>query len=1039
MDDIQLINFLKFINHHLSLRKDHEQLHIDDFIKDLSNGHVLIDLIEILSSSKFKRERGHTRFHSLTNVQIVLDYLKSRMQHINISPHEIVSGNRKQILALLWIIMKTFDFPGFRITNKNCFVENTLLGCGQDRSVTVKWLNNILNQSLNSIQIYIKDFYLQTWINGYYLSIIIKYLVPLSVKYLTMKCFDYLKQLETVHSQDKQRFYLCLTISNYCFDTLTAIDEKDQSERCLFRYFTELQQNILAILKTNHTSKLLQSNPYTKQILDTVIQTSISSTGQSAHVINNSDQYLTCIEDDQQQQHISTVGHKDLPMNFRGQSVLPAGGPRESTNLRTVEKSRLVNDQQEQQQRNSRPERQNRWKKTETLQSDVPAVDSHDSRMEIVAEKQLSPNDTPEKSDRSVSLPVSNEHESKSDQSVVACQNFEQPTSTVEQTNHINEQQTQPKVEIEDQSENNENIEKEISIPTNEKLDQPVAILEERQENKQPVDIDEPSNENTKESDETEKSTIVSVQEQISENITLKCEEMQRTDTSNTEKLLPAVNHENVEQPIDNNSSDYTNVTVRERSHEEFLLFNEIPEPEMTVTSVATDVESKQPTMEESASIILSTEKSAEKLNENNTSASLTAINEPTPSTVPKNKTKKRVNKKIVNEVPMEFNEKPTIKVEETEDNKSDCVPSTISSINKLQDYKQVELQAVTNLISTIRKDEQPIVDEPTQSIVSNSVIMTTKQSNDEVNKSTAINSKKSNHNVKKLPQVASSNKENHEFSTFNKQPVSVVKESDQRKLPNEQTTGHKRDKSFDIIHMSSTKADSEPVQPAASSDKQERVTLSKKRVISPIVSLEKSEQTIAASEVIDHVPLMSTNKRSEQSEALLERQEQSVSALEQACTPVVLRTETKKLPPTNKKSRASNAKKVNSIVKNGDSREIPSENEKDSIETLSIVQEQKPQAILVETAKDKLSPDDAKAQPSSVLRSRKNKKKKTVATTNTTLIEKASSVTLTPTANRSFLLTIQECLLDRKSIAFKFVFILACVCFSIYYYCSLA
>ncbi|CAF1377126.1 unnamed protein product, partial [Adineta ricciae] len=943
MDDIQLTNFLKFINHHLSLRKDHEQLHINDFIKDLSNGHVLIDLIEILSSSKFKRERGHTRFHSLTNVQIVLDYLKSRMQHINISPHEIVSGNRKQILALLWIIMKTFDFPGFRITNKNCFVENTLLGCGQDRSVTVKWLNSILNQSLNSIQVYIKDFYLQTWINGYYLSMIIKYLVPLSIKYLTMKCFDYLKQLETAHSQDKQRFYLCLTISNYCFDTLTAIDEKDQSERCLFRYFTELQQNILAILKTNHTSKLLQSNPYTKQILDTVIQTSISSTGQSTHVINNNDQYLTCIEDDQQQ-HISTVGHKDLPMNSRGQSVLSAGGPRESTNLRTVEKPRLVNDQREQQQRNSR---------------DLPTVNSHDNRVVIIAEKQLSPNDTPGKSDQSVSLPVSNEHESKSDQSVVACQNVEQSTSTVEQTNPINEQQTQLNVEIEDQSENNENIEKEVSIPTNETLDQPVTILDEPQENEQPLNIGEPSNENTKESDETEKSPIVSEQEQISSNITLKCEEMQRTDTSNIDEILSAVNHENVEQLIDNNSSDYANVTVRERSHEEFLLFNEIPEPEITVTSVATDVESKQPTMEESASIILSNEKSAEKLNENNTSAPLTATNEPILSTVPKNKTKKRVKKKIVNEIPTKFNEQPAIKVEETEDNKSDCAPSTISSISKPQDYKQAELQAVTNLIPIIRKEEQPIVDEPIQSIVSNSVIMITKQSNDEVNKSTAINSKISNHNVKKLPQVASSNKENHDFSTFNKQPVSVVKESDQHKLPNEQATGHKRDRSFDIIHTSSTKADSEPVQPAASSDKQEHVTLSKKRVISPIVSLEKSEQTIAASEVIDHVPLMSTNKRSEQSEALLKRQEQSVNSLEQACTPAVLRTETNKLPSTKKKSRASNARKVNPIVTNEDSREIPSENEKNNIETLSIIQEQKPQAVLVETAKDKLSPDE--------------------------------------------------------------------------------
>ncbi|CAF4305310.1 unnamed protein product, partial [Rotaria sp. Silwood2] len=163
MDDIQISSFLKFINYHLSLEKDEKKNFINDLSKDLCNGHILIDLIEILSSTKLKREHGRTRFHSLTNVQYVLDYLKLRMQHIDITPDDIVSGNRKQILALLWIIIRTFDLPAFRITNKNCFVEKTLLGFGQDRSTIINWLNYILNQSLNTHEIYIKDFYIHTW------------------------------------------------------------------------------------------------------------------------------------------------------------------------------------------------------------------------------------------------------------------------------------------------------------------------------------------------------------------------------------------------------------------------------------------------------------------------------------------------------------------------------------------------------------------------------------------------------------------------------------------------------------------------------------------------------------------------------------------------------------------------------------------------------------------------------------------------------------------------------------------------------------
>lgn len=265
MDDIQISNFLLFINHHLALKKSTERLHIDDFLVDLSNGHILIDLIELFSSTKFKREHGRTRFHALGNIQIVLDYLKRRVQHVNISPHDIVSGNRKQILALLWIIMKTFDFPDFQLKKTNCFGEKTLLGFGQDRSLIIKWLNAILHHSHNSIT----DFSLQTWSNGSHLSFILKYLLPLSLKYFTMQCFDYLKDL---NSACKQRLDICFQLSAYCFNTQTMIDYADRTDMCLFKYFTELHGNVSMILQSNQLGKFMQSNPYTKEILQTVIQ-----------------------------------------------------------------------------------------------------------------------------------------------------------------------------------------------------------------------------------------------------------------------------------------------------------------------------------------------------------------------------------------------------------------------------------------------------------------------------------------------------------------------------------------------------------------------------------------------------------------------------------------------------------------------------------------------------------------------------------------------------------------------------------------------
>lgn len=269
MEDIQISSFLKFINYHLSFKDEHK--FVQDLAQDLSNGHVFIDLIELFSSTKLKREHGRTRFHSLTNVQYVLDYVKSHMHHINISPHEIVAGNRKQILALLWIIMKIFDFPSFHITtNKHLFQENSLFSFGQDRSLVLKWVNNVLNKILNTTTSYVKDFYMKTWKDCSYMSLIMKYLCPISLKYGTLEYFDHLKAIEQAKEEQLE---LYINLSNYCFQTTTIVDYTDQTEKSLFRFFSELKQNVLFILKSNQIGKLAKSNPYTKQLFESVLET----------------------------------------------------------------------------------------------------------------------------------------------------------------------------------------------------------------------------------------------------------------------------------------------------------------------------------------------------------------------------------------------------------------------------------------------------------------------------------------------------------------------------------------------------------------------------------------------------------------------------------------------------------------------------------------------------------------------------------------------------------------------------------------------
>jgi hypothetical protein len=269
MDDIQISSFLKFINYHLSTK--YEDNLVKDLTHDLSNGHILLDLIEIFSSTKLKRERGRTRFHALTNVQYVLDYLKLHMQHIHISPHEIVSGNRKQILALLWIIMKIFDFPSFRITtNKHVFHEHTLLTCGQDRSILLKWTNHLLNKIC---QFHVKDFYLSTWIEHVHLTLIVKYLSALSQNSSTLEYFQCLTQLDRVDLTHRERFDLTLHLSMICFSTNSTIDYTDRTEKSLLRYFSQLQQHIFHLYKNGHIGNLHGNNLYTKDLLETLTET----------------------------------------------------------------------------------------------------------------------------------------------------------------------------------------------------------------------------------------------------------------------------------------------------------------------------------------------------------------------------------------------------------------------------------------------------------------------------------------------------------------------------------------------------------------------------------------------------------------------------------------------------------------------------------------------------------------------------------------------------------------------------------------------
>ncbi|RMY24530.1 hypothetical protein D0865_11470 [Hortaea werneckii] len=84
---------------------------VNDIVTDLSDGVILIHLLEILSQESLGRyaARPKLRVQRFENVNIALDFIKSRkIQLTNIGAEDIVDGNRKIVLGLIWTLILRF-------------------------------------------------------------------------------------------------------------------------------------------------------------------------------------------------------------------------------------------------------------------------------------------------------------------------------------------------------------------------------------------------------------------------------------------------------------------------------------------------------------------------------------------------------------------------------------------------------------------------------------------------------------------------------------------------------------------------------------------------------------------------------------------------------------------------------------------------------------------------------------------------------------------------------------------------------------------
>ncbi|KAI1295512.1 Alpha-actinin, sarcomeric [Halotydeus destructor] len=118
--------FTAWCNSHL--RKAGTQ--IENIEEDFRNGLKLMLLLEVISGETLpKPDRGKMRFHKIANVNKALDFIASKgVKLVSIGAEEIVDGNVKMTLGLIWTIILRFAIQDISVEEMTA-KEGLLLWC----------------------------------------------------------------------------------------------------------------------------------------------------------------------------------------------------------------------------------------------------------------------------------------------------------------------------------------------------------------------------------------------------------------------------------------------------------------------------------------------------------------------------------------------------------------------------------------------------------------------------------------------------------------------------------------------------------------------------------------------------------------------------------------------------------------------------------------------------------------------------------------------------------------------------------------------
>uniref|UniRef100_A0A8C2T2D1 Spectrin repeat containing nuclear envelope protein 2 n=1 Tax=Coturnix japonica TaxID=93934 RepID=A0A8C2T2D1_COTJA len=82
---------------------------ISDLYTDIQQGHMLLDLLEVLSGQHLPREKGFNTFQCRSNIENALTFLRNKsLKLINIHVADIIEGKPSIVLGLIWTIIFHF-------------------------------------------------------------------------------------------------------------------------------------------------------------------------------------------------------------------------------------------------------------------------------------------------------------------------------------------------------------------------------------------------------------------------------------------------------------------------------------------------------------------------------------------------------------------------------------------------------------------------------------------------------------------------------------------------------------------------------------------------------------------------------------------------------------------------------------------------------------------------------------------------------------------------------------------------------------------